>query len=143
MEKNCAFCKIINGSAEIEKIYEDDLVLAFLDIAPINKGHILVIPKEHTASPASLTEEQSGRLFYAASRLGLALKKALNAGGFNLHLSDGICAGQTIPHAHLHVIPRFIDDNFHWNWRKLTNDKNNSEMIEKIKGKLNITINSI
>ncbi len=139
MEKNCIFCKIVTGDSEVEKIYEDDLIIAFLDISPINPGHILVIPKEHTASPASLTEETSGRIFYVASRLGLAFKKALDADGFNLHLSDGSCAGQTVPHAHLHVVPRYTDDAFHWNWRKLPHNEDNSELIDKIKSKLKLS----
>ncbi len=138
MEKNCIFCKIVAGQTEVEKIYEDDLIIAFLDISPINPGHILVIPKEHTASPSSLSEQISGRIFHVASRLGLALKKALNADGVNLHLSDGICAGQTVAHTHLHVIPRYTDDAFHWNWRKLAHNEDNSELIDKIKSKLKI-----
>jgi histidine triad (HIT) family protein len=140
MEKNCIFCKIVIGKAEVEKIYEDNLILAFLDIAPINSGHILVIPKEHTASPASLSEQVSGRIFHVASRLGLAFRKALSADGFNLHLSDGICAGQTVPHTHLHVIPRYTDDAFYWNWRKIAYNNDNSELIDKIKSKLTLLI---
>jgi histidine triad (HIT) family protein len=140
MEKNCIFCKIVSGDTDVEKIYEDDLILAFLDISPINRGHILVIPKEHTASPSSLSELISGRIFYVASRLGLALKKSLNADGVNLHLSDGICAGQTVSHAHLHVIPRYIDDAFFWNWRKLKHKTDNSELIDKIKSKLKLSV---
>ncbi len=138
MERNCVFCKIAAGSVDVERIYEDELVVAFLDIAPINEGHILVIPKEHTASPSSLSEEVSGRLFYVASRIGLALKKALNADGYNLHLSDGICSGQTIFHAHLHVIPRFTDDAFHWNWRKLEYKSDKNILSQKIKSKLKL-----
>ena len=140
MEKNCIFCKIIAGQIEAEKIYEDDFILAFLDIAPINTGHILVVPKEHTTSPSSLSEQISGRIFHVASRLGLAFKKALDADGFNLHLSDGICAGQIVPHVHLHVIPRYTDDAFHWNWRKLEYKKDNIELIDKIKSKLKISV---
>jgi histidine triad (HIT) family protein len=142
MEKNCIFCKIVAGEAEVEKVYEDDLIIAFLDISPINPGHIVVIPKEHTASPSSLSEEISGRIFHVASRLGLAFKKALDADGFNLHLSDGICAGQTVPHTHLHVIPRYTDDAFHWNWRKLEHKENNSVLIDKIKSKFKLCQNN-
>ena len=142
MEKNCIFCKIIAGKIDVDKVYEDDLIIAFLDISPINPGHLLVIPKEHSTSPSSLSEKTSGRVFYVASRLGLAFKKALNADGFNLHLSDGICAGQVVPHIHLHVIPRYTDDSFQWNWRKLDHNKNNSEIIDKIKTKLKLTLNN-
>lgn len=118
-EKNCVFCRIVSGEIPAAKLYEDELVAAFMDAAPINKGHMLVVPKEHHVSPASLPEELCGRMFRVASRLGVACKRALDAEGFNLHLSDGACAGQVVMHAHMHVVPRWVDDGFHWNWRQL------------------------
>ncbi len=117
--RNCIFCKIVAGEIPSRKIYEDELVLAFLDIAPINKGHVLVIPKEHHTSVATISEQIAGRLFLVGSRLGVAMKRGLEADGYNLHLSDGTCAGQVVMHAHLHVVPRWTDDGFHWNWRQL------------------------
>ncbi len=119
-EKNCVFCRIVAGEIPATKLYEDEFVVAFMDVSPINKGHMLVVPKEHHVSPASLPEELCGRLFRIASRFGVACKRALDAHGFNLHLSDGACAGQVVMHAHLHVVPRWVDDGFHWNWRQLT-----------------------
>lgn len=132
--KGCVFCKIIQGEIPSVEIYRDDLVMAFLDIAPINKGHILVIPIEHHTSASTLTEQVSGRLFKVASRLGVALKRAYNADGFNLHLADGTVAGQVVMHAHLHVIPRGVDDGFHWNWRQLSYE--NALERESIKAKI-------
>ena len=117
--RNCIFCKIIKGDIPCVKIYEDDLVLAFLDINPINPGHTLVIPKEHHTSVATIPEQTAGRMFLVASRLGVAARRALNVDGFNLHLADGTCAGQVVMHAHLHVVPRSLEDGFHWNWRQL------------------------
>ena len=137
-EKNCVFCKIVVGEIPSTKLYEDDLVLAFLDIAPINKGHVLVVPKEHHVSPASLPEEVCGRMFRIASRLGVACKRALDAHGFNLHLADGASAGQVVLHAHLHVVPRWVDDGFHWNWRQLkyASDEERQGMAERLKAQL-------
>ena len=136
----CVFCKIIAGEIPSTKLYEDDLVLAFLDIAPINYGHLLVIPKEHHSSSATIPEGTAGRMFYVASRLGIACKRALDIEGFNLHLADGQCAGQVVFHAHLHLIPRSVDDGFHWNWRQQAyeNDQQREKIAEKIKAKFKL-----
>lgn len=136
---NCIFCKIIAGEIPSVKVFEDDLVLAFFDIAPINLGHLLVIPKEHHSSSVTIPEETAGRMFHVGTRLGVALKRVLNADGFNLHLADGQCAGQVVMHAHLHVVPRDVEDGFHWNWRQLKyesdgqRDKLAAEIIAKLK----------
>jgi len=118
MMKDCIFCRIVAGELSATKVYEDDLVLAFLDIAPINPGHLLVIPKEHHESISTVPEAVVGRMMRIAGRLGTAQRRALDADGFNLHLADGACAGQVVMHAHLHVIPRHAEDAFHWGWRQ-------------------------
>ncbi len=117
--ENCIFCRIIAGEIPAKKVYEDELVLAFLDIAPINFGHVLVIPKEHHESSSTIPEATAGRMFRIGSRIGVALKRKLDYDAFNLHLADGTAAGQVVMHAHLHVVPRGVEDNFHWNWRQL------------------------
>ncbi len=118
----CIFCKIIKKEIPATLIYQDELVTAFLDIAPINKGHVLVIPNQHFASPASIDEVTAGRVMHVGAQIGIALKRALGADGYNLHLADGTAAGQVVGHMHLHVVPRFVDDHFHWNWRQLAYD---------------------
>lgn len=115
----CIFCKIIAGEIPSVKVYEDELVYAFLDIGPINPGHVLVIPKEHHESSATIPEETAGRMFRVGSRIGVALRREFDWDAFNLHLADGTAAGQVVMHAHLHVIPRGVEDGFHWNWRQL------------------------
>ncbi len=132
--KNCIFCKIIKGDIPSVKLYEDDLVYAFMDISPITFGHTLVIPKEHHTSVATIPEAVGGRMFRVGSRLGVAMRRGLDADGFNLHLSDGTVAGQVVMHAHLHVVPRQTDDGFHWNWRQLkySTDAERQEIAEKI-----------
>jgi histidine triad (HIT) family protein len=116
---DCIFCKIIAGEIPSAKIYEDDLIYAFLDISPINFGHTLVIPKEHHQSAATIPEETAGRMFRVASRIGILLKRLDEFDAYNLHLADGTAAGQVVMHAHLHVIPRGAEDEFRWNWRQL------------------------
>lgn len=117
--RNCIFCKIVAGEIPSLKVYEDEQVFAFIDIAPINFGHTLVIPKEHHTSVATIQEATAGRMFLVGSRIGVAMRRSLDADGFNLHLSDGTAAGQVVMHAHLHVVPRWTTDKFHWNWRQL------------------------
>lgn len=135
---NCIFCKIITGEIPSVKLYEDELVFAFLDIAPINYGHLLIIPKEHYTSPATIPENTAGKMFYIAGKFGIALKRAVNAEGFNFHLADGSCAGQVVAHTHLHVIPRHPEDGFHWGWRqkRYESDAKRNELAERIKEKL-------
>ena len=120
VDKNCIFCRIIAGEIPAAKVYEDDLVCAFLDIAPINKGHVLVIPREHHESSSTIPEATAGRMFRVGSRIGVALRRKFDYDAFNLHLADGCAAGQVVMHAHLHVVPRGVEDGFHWNWRQLS-----------------------
>ena len=108
--KDCVFCKIVRGEIPCDKVYEDDLVLAFLDIAPLTLGHTLIIPKEHHTSITTLPTACAGHLMEVAPRLGGALMRAADAGGFNLILANGSVAGQVVPHVHLHVVPRQVDD---------------------------------
>jgi histidine triad (HIT) family protein len=110
MIKDCVFCKIVQGQIPCDKVYEDDLVLAFLDIAPLTLGHTLIIPKEHHTSVTTLPPACSARIMAVAPRLGSALMRATDAGGFNLLLANGTVAGQVVPHTHLHVVPRHVDD---------------------------------
>lgn len=126
---NCIFCKIINNEIPSVKIYEDDLVLAFLDLGPINYGHTLVIPKEHHESSSTIPENVAGRMFRVGSRIGIALKRKLDYDAFNLHLADGTAAGQVVMHAHLHVVPRGVEDGFRWNWRQQKYPENKMQEI--------------
>jgi histidine triad (HIT) family protein len=112
MENNCVFCKIIRGELPCVKLYEDDKVIVFLDIAPISKGHALVVPKEHHVSITSLTEPYREAMMRVAPEIGAALMRTTDSDGFNFLLSNGQCAGQVVPHVHLHVIPRKPDDAF-------------------------------
>ena len=104
------FSKIIAGDIPCEKVYEDDRVLAFLDINPVNHGHTLVIPKEHTTNIFDVAPETLAQLITVAQRVAAAQRDALACDGVNLVMNNGEAAGQEVPHIHFHVIPRYIDD---------------------------------
>ena len=107
---NCVFCRIVAGVHPAEIVYQDERVIAFLDINPLNPGHTLVIPKAHVERLSDLPAELTGPLLAAAVRVAKAAQEALGAAGVNLIVNDGRAAGQAIPHLHLHVVPRFPRD---------------------------------
>lgn len=103
----CLFCKIVAGEAPAIVVYEDDLVLAFLDIRPITAGHTLIIPKNHAATLDSLDADLAADVFRVGHLLARALRRSdLGADGANLIINDGRAAFQTVHHTHLHVVPR-------------------------------------
>lgn len=109
----CLFCKIIAGELPCYRIYEDRRLLAFLDINPVNKGHLLLLPKDHylniTDTPSDILKD----LIALAQKLSKVLTEAVGANGFNLTVNNGESAGQVINHLHFHIIPRFTGDNLH------------------------------
>ena len=106
MKDDCIFCKIAQGAIPSSKVYEDDAVLAFLDIAPVEKGHTLVISKRaHTEALVDTPDDILAELFGAARKIGAAMMKA-GFGGFNIVQNNYPDGGQAVPHIHLHVIPR-------------------------------------
>ncbi len=107
---DCIFCKIINGEIPADKVYENDLVLAFLDINPVNKGHLLIIPKKHFGTLEEVEEKYLCEMIKTAQKIGKILPEAIKADGFNLGLNNGKHAGQVVEHVHLHVMPRFQGD---------------------------------
>lgn len=112
-EKPCVFCDIIQGQAPASLVYSDERVLAFMDIQPVNPGHLLVVPRAHAACLAELDGEIGGHLFQVGVRLARVVRHSgIRCEGVNLFLADGEVAGQEVFHVHLHVIPRFHDDGF-------------------------------
>jgi len=115
MPTDCIFCKIVEGNIPSSKVYEDDKVLAILDIAPVSKGHVLVLPKKHMGDLTDVPDNLMQSLFSAAKKIGKVQKKVLKADGFNIGMNNGAAAGQVVFHAHVHVIPRFEGDGLeHW-----------------------------
>lgn len=111
--EDCIFCKIVKGEIPSSKVYEDGLVLAILDIKPVNPGHILVISKEHQKYISDLDDEISARIMSVAGKINRAIRNSeIKCEDINYFLADGETAGQEIAHVHLHIIPRFKDDGF-------------------------------
>ncbi|MBY8858147.1 HIT domain-containing protein [Nocardia sp. CA2R105] len=107
----CIFCGIVAGTAPATKVHEDDTLCAFLDIRPITRGHMLVIPKLHATNLDDLDATLGARLFSLGHRMAKALRRStLGADGANLILNDGKSAFQTVHHVHLHVVPRHTGD---------------------------------
>jgi len=112
---SCIFCEIIDGTEQSSEIYRDEDCVAFMDLHPINAGHALICPTRHITSFTDLEPEESVAILGVAQRLARAQKLRLpNCSGVNLILSDGVVAGQEVPHAHLHVVPREKGDGFGW-----------------------------
>ncbi len=104
---DCIFCSIIEGSLPSTKLYENDKVLAFLDIAPLNKGHALIIPKFHSETILDLPLEYAKDALEAQKIVASALMKSLGAKGFNCIQNNYPASGQVVGHVHWHIIPRF------------------------------------
>jgi histidine triad (HIT) family protein len=103
----------VAGREAASTVYHDDLVTAFMDILPVNTGHILVVPNQHSPDLSGLDEATGARMFGVAQRLGAALRRSgLKCEGVNLYLADGRAAGQEVLHVHLHVLPRYAGDGF-------------------------------
>ncbi len=139
MHADCVFCKIVRGALPSTRIYEDRLSLAFMDIAPIVKGHTLVIPRDHYELITAVPEPLLQHLIVVARRVAAAQTAGLRADGVNIIQANGAAAGQVVPHVHFHVIPRYNDDGHHWNW-KPTPYANPGEMhtlAEKLRKGLN------
>ena len=112
-EKDCIFCKILRGELEVSLIYRDEVCAAFMDIQPVNPGHLLVVPNRHAAYLADLKEEEGAQMFRVAQRLAAALRQSgVKSEGVNLFLADGAAAMQEVFHVHLHVFPRYDGDGF-------------------------------
>jgi histidine triad (HIT) family protein len=107
---NCVFCSIIKGKIPSHKVYEDDQVLAFLDINPSAKGHTLIIPKLHEARIENLPKKDSMTLFNVLHKLIDPIQRAVNASASTIGINNGKEAGQEVPHIHIHVIPRRQED---------------------------------
>jgi histidine triad (HIT) family protein len=108
----CVFCNIVKRTVPESMVYSDEKVLAFMDIQPVNPGHVLVIPRVHASGLSDLDEEIGAHMFKVGIRVAAAVKRSgVKCEGINLWLSDGRAAFQEIFHVHLHVIPRFEGDN--------------------------------
>lgn len=130
---DCLFCKIIRGEIPSAKVYEDEHSFAFLDIKPINPGHVLLIPKKHSLNLYEMPDETLRELAPTIKKLSIAIKKAVNADGINIGMNNDPAAGQLVFHSHIHIIPRFVGDG-HEHWHGAPYQEGEiSEVAEKIK----------
>lgn len=109
----CIFCRILSGESEGSVVHRDDVCAAFMDIQPVNAGHLLVVPNRHAPHLADLRGDEGAHLFRVAQRLAAALRKSgVRCEGVNFFLADGEAAMQEVFHVHLHVFPRYVGDGF-------------------------------
>ncbi|PAE42649.1 HIT family protein [Bacillus sp. 7884-1] len=120
---DCIFCKIVNGEIPAAKVFENEYVMAFLDISQVTKGHTLVIPKVHKENLFELTPDIAKNLFESVPAIANALKEEYKPLGLNLVNNNGEQAGQTVYHFHVHLIPRYGQgDGFGAVWKSNTSD---------------------
>lgn len=132
-DENCIFCKIANGEIPSATLYEDDDFRVILDLAPAAKGHALILPKEHYANLYELDDELVAKVFLLAKKMITKLTDVLGCDGYNVVQNNGAAAGQTVFHFHMHLIPRYENDNagFGWNMGELT-EEDKKEILEKL-----------
>ena len=132
-QEDCIFCKIIEKVIPSHIVFEDESVIAFLDIQPINNGHVLIVPKQHSALISDVDEDLAARMFNVAQMINSSIRKSnIKAEGMNFWLSDGEAASQEVPHSHLHCIPRFKNDGFKLQFPKNYGNSPNSDDLKKI-----------
>ena len=112
MTDGCVFCDIVRGTSPASLVYQDDTVIAFMDIQPITQGHMLVAPREHAVLMTDVNETTAMRTFRVARKLARVARSTLGASGVNILVMDGEAAFQDVPHFHVHVIPRYPKDGF-------------------------------
>lgn len=134
---DCIFCRIAEGRIPCFKVFEDDQVLAFLDIGPIQDGHTLVIPKHHCSRLDGCPPQVLEALMIRLSRIAGAVREAMGAEGYNILCNNGRAAGQLVEHLHFHVIPRNTGDGVFKQWPSFQYAEGKAEQVaEKIRQKL-------
>ena len=134
---NCIFCKIANGEIPAATLYEDENFRVILDLGPASKGHALILPKSHAANIYELSDEMAAKAMVLATKMATAMTEALKCDGFNIVQNNGECAGQTVFHFHMHLIPRYKGDNVGITWTPgELSDKDKEEILSKVKEQL-------
>ncbi len=118
-KKDCVFCKLIAHEGPVSLVYEDDLVVVFPVLHPVNEGHVIVVSKAHAESLEDLDSATAAHAMNVAMRMAHAIRQSrFKCEGINLFVADGSAAGQEVPHFHLHVYPRFTGDGFGFQYDK-------------------------
>ena len=131
---DCIFCKIAAGEIPSATLYEDDDFRVILDLGPATKGHALILPKEHYRNLYDIDDETATKAFILAKKMVKKMTDVLGCDGYNVVQNNEEAAGQTVFHFHMHLIPRYKNDDsgFRWNTGELTDEVKN-EILEKIK----------
>jgi len=133
----CLFCRMAAGQIPVAKVYEDDVVLAFLDIGPLSDGHTLVIPKRHFEKLQDCPADLLGQVCSRLGKLAGAVAAAMNCDGYNVLCNNGRAAGQLIEHLHFHIIPRNAGDGVFNRWPAYKyEDGKAGEIADKIRRNL-------
>ncbi|WP_017728673.1 HIT family protein [Halalkalibacterium ligniniphilum] len=128
-DPDCIFCKIVEGAIPSAKVYEDEQVMAFLDISQVTKGHTLLIPKVHEENIFELSTDTAKHLFSVVPKIANALKTEFSPLGLNVVNNNGEAAGQTVFHYHLHLIPRYGQgDGFGAVWKDHSNQYSGEDL---------------
>jgi len=127
----CIFCKIISGEIPASKIYEDEFVLAFLDISQVTKGHTLIVPKKHCENIYCLSDDCASKLLVVSKKIATALKHTFNLEGLNLVNNNESLSGQTVNHFHIHLIPRYVGDEFKLEFKQNPPDFNQLKQTQE------------
>jgi len=130
-KQECPFCSMIEGKIPTKKVYEDQTIMAVLDINPATRGHIIVFPKKHATLLSQADDDIVGQLFKIANMLSTAVFDIVKAEGTNIVVSNGAAAGQRGPHVVVNVIPRFAEDKVSIGWN---GDKASDEELEELRG---------
>jgi len=130
---NCIFCMLANGDIPTATLYEDDDFRVILDAGPASKGHALILPKEHYANLYELDDVLAGKVMILAKKMITKLTDILGCDGYNIVQNNGEAAGQTVFHFHLHMIPRYKDDEVGLGWKmgKLS-EEDKEDILSKI-----------
>ena len=133
-DKDCIFCKIAAGEIPSATLYEDDDFRVILDMGPASKGHALILPKEHFRNIYDIDEEVASKAMVLAKKMVKKMTDVLGCDGYNIVQNNKECAGQTVFHFHMHLIPRYKGDNvgLEWTVGELTEEVKN-EILEKMK----------
>jgi histidine triad (HIT) family protein len=129
MDTDCVFCKIIEGEIPSMRVYEDDRTLAIMDINPVNSGHCLVIPKAHAPTLWDADPVDLQAAITAAQKVAVALKTVVKPDGLNMLQANGSAAFQSVPHYHLHLIPRWNNDGKGFDWALVPGDRGQIQAI--------------
>jgi histidine triad (HIT) family protein len=130
---DCIFCKIAGGDIPSATLYEDKNFRVILDLGPATKGHALILPKQHYANVYEIPEDLAAKAMILAKKMAAAMTEALHCDGFNIVQNNGEAAGQTVFHFHMHLIPRYQDDQAGLTWKQgeLT-DADKAEILDKV-----------